>query len=134
MTLTQSKAKKDAGDVADTSAQAGTDGRVETASDVDPNAAVNVGTQQAKEKVSGAVPEETKGRAREVTDRTKDYLSRKMPKERREQVTWRLKKMVLEIQGHSDCKSIRSSRGRLCIGIDWIDYRPASYQYPHWSR
>jgi len=96
------KAKKDAGDVADTSAQAGTDGRVETASDVDANAAVNVGTQQAKEKVSGAVPEETKGRAREVTDRTKDYLSRKMPKERREQVTWRLKKMVLEIQGHSD--------------------------------
>ena len=27
-----------------------------------------------------------------------------MPKERREQTVWRLKKMIVEIQGHQDCK------------------------------
>ncbi|KAL4896727.1 hypothetical protein BDV59DRAFT_171334 [Aspergillus ambiguus] len=96
------KAKKDTGDVADTAAQAATEGGVETASDVDAGAAGRAGTEHAKDKVSGAVPEEAKSRARELTDRTKNYLSKKMPQERREQVIWRLKKMVLEIQGHSD--------------------------------
>lgn len=42
---------------------------------------------------------------RELSDRTKAYLSEKVPKERREQTIWRLKKMIIEIQGHEDCKS-----------------------------
>ncbi|KAJ5496109.1 hypothetical protein N7539_001225 [Penicillium diatomitis] len=33
---------------------------------------------------------------------TRAYLSEKVPKERREQVIWRLKKMIIEIQGHAD--------------------------------
>ncbi|KAJ5814919.1 hypothetical protein N7474_006696 [Penicillium riverlandense] len=41
-------------------------------------------------------------RTREYAEKTKNYLSDKVPKERREQVIWRLKKMVIEIQGHAD--------------------------------
>ncbi|KAJ5606220.1 hypothetical protein N7510_009001 [Penicillium lagena] len=41
-------------------------------------------------------------RTREYAEKTKKYLSEKVPKERREQVIWRLKKMVIEIQGHAD--------------------------------
>jgi len=32
----------------------------------------------------------------------REYLSEKVPKERREQAIWRLKKMIIEIQGHAD--------------------------------
>jgi Family of unknown function (DUF5923) len=34
---------------------------------------------------------------------TKNYMSNKIPQERRDQAIWRLKKMIVEIQGHSDC-------------------------------
>lgn len=69
------------------------------------------GASHLKEQASANVPEETKQKAeegrnktREQYERTKSYLSGKMPKERREQTIWRLKKMVVEIQGHQDCK------------------------------
>lgn len=104
-TLTHRKAKQDAGDVADTAAQASADGQPQTISDIDGNAAAQAGAGKAKDKVSAAVPDDAKSRARELTDRTKNYLSKKMPKDRREQTVWRLKKMILEIQGHADCKS-----------------------------
>jgi hypothetical protein len=58
------------------------------------------GAQTLKDKV----PEEHKKKTREYRDRTVKYLQGKMPKERREQTIWRLKKMVVEIQGHQDCK------------------------------
>lgn len=52
------------------------------------------------------VPEETKERAQNAKEaarqHTKNYLNKKMPQERREQTIWRLKKMIVEIQGHSD--------------------------------
>ena len=48
--------------------------------------------------------ENTKQRAREARDNTKDYLKEKVPKERREQTIYRLKKMIVEIQGHPDCE------------------------------
>jgi hypothetical protein len=50
------------------------------------------------------VPEEPKKKTRELRERTVKYLQGKMPKERREQTIWRLKKMIVEIQGHQDCK------------------------------
>lgn len=46
----------------------------------------------------------TKSKNKEYADKTKNYLSDKIPKERREQTVWRLKKMIIEIQGHADCK------------------------------
>ncbi|KAL6721623.1 hypothetical protein ACLMJK_000727 [Lecanora helva] len=48
------------------------------------------------------VPDETKDRARDTKNRTADYMKTKLPKERREQTIFRLKKMIIEIQSHSD--------------------------------
>ncbi|KAJ6126885.1 hypothetical protein N7523_002497 [Penicillium sp. IBT 18751x] len=41
-------------------------------------------------------------RRKKYANQTKEYLQDKIPKERREQTIWRLKKMVIEVQGHSD--------------------------------
>lgn len=61
-----------------------------------------------RSKAEQNMPEETKQNARNARDATRDharnYMSKKMPKERRENTIWRLKKMIVEIQGHSDCK------------------------------
>ncbi|KAH6849902.1 hypothetical protein B0I37DRAFT_370194 [Chaetomium sp. MPI-CAGE-AT-0009] len=59
-----------------------------------------------KRNVNENVDDETKEKARakreEYRERTKNYFSRKMPQERRDQTVWRLKKMVLECQQHPD--------------------------------
>jgi len=52
------------------------------------------------------MPEETKAKGRNVAGQAKGYLSDKLPQERRDQTIWRLKKMVVEIQGHQDCESL----------------------------
>ncbi|KAK7181302.1 hypothetical protein PSPO01_12596 [Paraphaeosphaeria sporulosa] len=57
---------------------------------------------EAKRKLSENVPEEDKERVRQQRERLNNYLKQKMPEERREQTIWRLKKMVVEIQGHQD--------------------------------
>lgn len=57
---------------------------------------------EAKRQVSENVSEEDKDRARRQRERLNNYLKGKMPEERREQTIWRLKKMVVEIQGHQD--------------------------------
>jgi hypothetical protein len=75
------------------------------------NAAENL-----KQTANSNVPDERKDKIQENKQRalearenaknsTKAYLGKKMPKERRDQTVWRLKKMVVEIQGHSDCWS-----------------------------
>jgi hypothetical protein len=46
-----------------------------------------------------------KTKLKQYQERSQNYLTRKMPKERREQTIWRLKKMIVEIQGHADCTS-----------------------------
>ncbi|KAJ4982827.1 hypothetical protein SVAN01_11675 [Stagonosporopsis vannaccii] len=60
------------------------------------------GLQQGKEQLSAQIPEEDKEKARARRDKLNNYLKGKMPQERREQTIWRLKKMVVEIQGHQD--------------------------------
>jgi len=65
---------------------------------INAQAAVNV----AKDKVDQNVSEEDKNKARARRDQLNNYLKGKMPEERREQTIWRLKKMVVEIQGHQD--------------------------------
>lgn len=61
-----------------------------------------------RDKAEANVPEETKENVRNASSaaqqKSKNYLSKKMPQERREQTVYRLKKMIVEIQGHSDCK------------------------------
>ncbi|KAF1957894.1 hypothetical protein CC80DRAFT_546948 [Byssothecium circinans] len=58
--------------------------------------------EEAKQQASANVPEEDKERARRQRERLNNYLKGKMPEERREQTIWRLKKMIVEIQGHQD--------------------------------
>ena len=54
------------------------------------------------------VPQETQDNLAKTGDaartQARNYLNKKMPQERREQTIWRLKKMVVEIQNHPDCK------------------------------
>jgi hypothetical protein len=56
----------------------------------------------AKSKVDQNVSEEDKDKARARRDQLNNYVKGKMPEERRDQTIWRLKKMVVEIQGHQD--------------------------------
>ncbi|KAF2260130.1 hypothetical protein CC78DRAFT_501986 [Lojkania enalia] len=86
---------RDPVDVADLAAQEQQTGEK---AGLDRDAAIS----QAKEAVSQNVPEEHKDRMKEQRERTQNYLKKKMPKERREQTIWRLKKMVVEVQGHQD--------------------------------
>lgn len=59
------------------------------------------------------MPEERKQDARNAKEASREharnYMSKKMPRERREQTIWRLKKMIVEIQGHSDCEFKKST-------------------------
>ncbi|XXH04489.1 hypothetical protein Hte_010905 [Hypoxylon texense] len=69
------------------------------------NAAQNATSRAAGQVVSNIDPE-TRDSAKQTTEayreRTKQYLSKKMPEERRDQTIWRLKKMVVECQQHPD--------------------------------
>ena len=51
-------------------------------------------------------------------------MSEKVPKERREQAIWRLKKMIIEIQGHADCKHTHDNPNKT-ISLLTTQYRPA---------
>ena len=71
-------------------------------SGVDAQAGAQAGASALKQKISENTPDEAKDAARAKKERSKNYLSSKMPAERREQTIWRLRKMVVEIQGHPD--------------------------------
>jgi len=60
-------------------------------------------TLQDRFDVSGGdAKEAAKGKTQEYRDRTREYLKKKMPEDRRDQTIWRLKKMVIECQQHPD--------------------------------
>ena len=86
----------DAADLAARDQQYGTDS-------VDPDAGARTGASNLRDQASANVPDATKDRAREYRDRTKNYMSEKIPQERRDQAIFRLKKMIIEVQGHPDC-------------------------------
>lgn len=65
---------------------------------MDAGAAASV----AKQKIQENVSEEDKEKVRARREQLNNYLRGKMPEERRDQTIWRLKKMVVEIQGHQD--------------------------------
>ncbi|KAI2636559.1 hypothetical protein GGS26DRAFT_549574 [Hypomontagnella submonticulosa] len=58
--------------------------------------------EQVKSNVDPETKESTKQTAQEYRARARQYLSKKMPEERRDQAIWRLKKMVVECQQHPD--------------------------------
>ena len=78
----------------------------------DAGAAAEHGRNQMRDAASQNMPDESKEQVEDVKNRTnnvaqsgKGYLSKKLPQERRDQTIHRLKKMIVEIQGHSDCMS-----------------------------
>lgn len=73
-------------------------------SQVNGVAGAKAGAKTLQQRISEGTPEEQKQKLREYRERTNEYFKNKMPKERREQIIYRLKKMVVEIQGHRDCK------------------------------
>lgn len=87
-------------DPADAAQLAAQDQQYGTNSGVDATS----GLYAAKDNLKSQIPEEHQQRARETRDRTKGYLKDKLPEERRDQIVFRLKKMLVEIQGHQDCK------------------------------
>lgn len=76
-----------------------------TDSGLDPRSGAAAGAQNLRDKASQNIPQETQDKAKNATNRSKDYLKTKLPQERRDQTIYRLKKMIVEIQGHQDCKS-----------------------------
>ena len=87
-----------------------------TDSGLDPEGGANAAIGNLRSQASANVPDETKESARNYRDRTSAYMSEKVPKERREQTVFRLKKMIVEIQSHSDCK-----RNNLCKSMPGTD-------------
>lgn len=91
-------------DPTDTAALAAQDQQQGTASGVNAGAGASAAAGTVKDRVSNNVDEDNKQKAREYRERTREYFKNKVPKERREQTIFRLKKMIVEIQGHEDCK------------------------------
>jgi hypothetical protein len=97
-------------DQAKSAAQQGVNQAQDHPSD-DPRQAGAAGAATAannlKQQASAGIPDEHKENAQKAksaaAQHSKNYISKKMPQERRDQTIWRLKKMVAEIQGHSDC-------------------------------
>merc|ERR1712093_674687 len=89
-------------DPADTAALTQRDKQQGTSSGLNADQGVQNAASTLKQRASENVPEETKEKGRKTREQTKNYLSKKMPQERREQTIWRLKKLVVECQGHPD--------------------------------
>jgi hypothetical protein len=101
-------------DPADAAALAAQDKQEGTASGVDAKTGAQAGAQNLKENIDPETREKADSKAREIRERSQNYLKTKMPKERREQTIWRLKKMIIEVQGHQDC-TFRAFALRLAI-------------------
>ena len=82
------------------------DNTATTDQSVDRVAGQNAAVTAAKQKIDQNLDPETKETIKKTHDeyrrRTKEYLNKKMPQERKDQIIFRLKKMILECQQHSD--------------------------------
>lgn len=111
-------------DPADAAGLAAQEQRYDQDQGVDAAGGAKQGLSNLRNTASENVPDETKDRAREYRNRGQDYLREKLPKERREQSIWRLKKMIVEVQGHPDCMFNPS----LCIICCLLYFRPAGHR------
>lgn len=57
-------------------------------------------SSHAVSKASSRIPDKHKQRAREEAQRAKDFFNEELPKERRDQFIWRMKKVVVDCQSH----------------------------------
>lgn len=110
-------------DPADTAMRAGQEQHYDQDQGVDAAGGAKQGLSNLRGTASESIPDETKDRARDTKNRGLEYAKGKLPKERREQSIWRLKKMIVEIQGHQDCKL----QSALISNPPLIQSRPASH-------
>lgn len=115
---------RDPADAADLAAR---DQQQGTNSGVDAASGAGAAARTLKDNAKQNVPGDTQEKGREYRDRTTNYLKDKLPQERREQTIWRLKKMVAEVQGHQDCKSLQSSCFAMFPLLTMRLSRPASH-------
>lgn len=101
-TFNQNKplSRSDVKDVAGNTSSATQDGNV------DSRTAANNAANTLQSRASENIPDDTKDKIQENKNRAQEritgYVKSKFPEERRDQVIYRLKKMVVEIQGHPD--------------------------------
>ena len=98
---THPSGSRDPADVADAGAREAQQGGQ---SGLDAQQGAKAGINSVKDKLSSNTDEDQKQQAREYRERTNEYFKNKVPKERQDQIIYRLKKMVVEIQGHQDCE------------------------------
>ncbi|KAK3940348.1 hypothetical protein QBC46DRAFT_364132 [Diplogelasinospora grovesii] len=93
-------------DPRDLASTAAHDRQTGQSSGVDAQAGISAAVNTAQKKADANMDDDAKETARakkeEYRNRTKDYLKKKMPQERRDQTIWRLKKMVIECQQHPE--------------------------------
>ncbi|KAL9126541.1 MAG: hypothetical protein Q9217_004421 [Psora testacea] len=99
---TQSAHPSGSRDPADAAGLAAQDQQAGTNSGIDPQNGANTAMNKLRGTASENIPDEHKDKARNAGNRTKNYFGEKVPKERRDQTIYRLKKMIVEIQSHSD--------------------------------
>lgn len=105
--LYKGDAKNDAKELMQDGANAtATRGADTKAKDADTAAGKSTVKDGLKNKINANVDEETKQKAKERNEefrrKTREYMDKKMPQERKDQIIWRLKKMVIECQQHPD--------------------------------
>lgn len=84
-------------------AQAAQDHQQGTAG-VDAKKGGEVGAKNMKNRFADRMDDEQREKMRQYREKTNNYFKEKVPKERRDQTIFRLKKMVVEVQMHKDCK------------------------------
>ena len=74
--------------------------------EVDAVAGQNAAVNMARSKINANVDEETKEKIKQRNEeyrrKANEYFNKKMPQERKDQIIFRLKKMILECQQHAD--------------------------------
>ncbi|EFY88531.1 hypothetical protein J3458_020272 [Metarhizium acridum] len=93
--------KKDAQDIANSTTNAALPQGVDSGR-VDTVAAQSAVQQKVDEKIDPETKEQIKKSKEEYRRRAKEYFNKKMPEERKDQIIFRLKKMVLECQQHPE--------------------------------
>jgi hypothetical protein len=75
----------------------------------DAKKGTKAGVQNFKSNLSSRFDDDQKEQLRKYRERTNNYFKEKVPKERRDQAIFRLKKMIVEIQTHQDCRFFTTS-------------------------
>ena len=74
----------------------------------DAKKGAKAGVQNFRNNLSSRFDDDQKEQLRQYRERTNNYFKEKVPKERRDQAIFRLKKMIVEIQTHQDCRFIHT--------------------------